>query len=112
MSMPRNSTIMLLLLALQAANVYAGEAAPPPPSLIGFQSVDSNHDGKVSLQEARAIADLSAEFRNLDTDQDSMLTPVEFGLWSRAADVRDALPSSPATGPGGSAGAQHMPDPR
>lgn len=110
MNIPRSWTVMLLV--LPAVAVHAGEAAPTAPALVGFQSVDANHDGKVSIQEAKTIADLSAEFRTLDTDQDSLLTPVEFGRWSRAADVRDALPSSPATGPSGSAGAQHMPDPR
>lgn len=102
----------ILLLALPGVGVNAAEVAPPAPALVGFQSVDTNHDGKVSIQEARPIADLSAEFGTLDTNQDNSLTPVEFGRWSRAAEVRDALPASPATGPSGSSGSQHMPDGR
>jgi hypothetical protein len=110
MNIPLSCTV--LLLAVPAAGLQAADAAPPAPALIGFQSVDANHDGKVSMQEAKAIADLSADFGTLDVDHDTMLTPVEFGRWSRAAEVRDALPRDPATGPSGSAGSQHMPDPR
>ena len=106
------SFTLLLGLGLLAPGVPAADAPPSAPALIGFQSVDANHDGKVSVQEAKSVADLSAEFLTLDVDQDSVLTPVEFGRWSRAASISDALPSSPATGPGGSAGAQHMPTSR
>jgi hypothetical protein len=111
MNISRSCTV-LLLLAAPALTLQAADAPPGPPALIGFQSVDANHDGKVSVQEAKSVADLSAEFLTLDADQDSLLTPLEYARWSRAADVSDALPSSPATGPGGSAGAQHMPEPR
>ena len=111
MNIYRSCTV-LLILAAPALSVPAADAPPSAPALIGFQSVDANHDGKVSAQEAKTVADLSADFLTLDTDQDTLLTPVEFGRWSRAANISDALPSSPATGPGGSAGAQHMPEPR
>jgi len=99
---------VVLLLALPALDLRSAEVAPPAPDLVVFQKVDMNHDGKVSMQEARVVADLSAEFGTLDANHDDALSPAEFGRWSRAAELRDAVPS-PATGPSGSNGSQHMP---
>lgn len=98
----------VLLLALPAVDLPSAESSQTPP-LVNFQTADVNHDGKVTVQEAIAIADLSADFGGLDTNHDDALTPVEFGRWDRAAEVRDAMPGSPATGPSGSNGSQHMP---
>lgn len=58
----------------------SAELTPAAAAPMIFQKVDANHDGKLSVQV------------------------------SRAAEVRDAHPGSPATGPGGSAGAQHVPE--
>jgi len=100
--------LVVLLLAVPALDLRSAEVAPPAPELVSFQKADLDHDGKISVQEARVIADLAAEFATLDANHDDVLTPAEFGRWARAAEVRDAVPS-PATGPSGSNGSQHMP---
>jgi Ca2+-binding EF-hand superfamily protein len=77
---------------------------------LAFSAVDANKDGKVSLLEARADPELYAEFAALDINQDGFLTPAEFSAWPRAAKTKDVTARDPTTGPGGSAGAQHMPE--
>jgi hypothetical protein len=77
---------------------------------ITFNTVDSNKDGKISLTEARVDPELYAEFSMLDVNQDGFLTPAEFAAWPRAAKSKDTAARDPTTGPGGSAGAQHMPE--
>jgi Ca2+-binding EF-hand superfamily protein len=77
---------------------------------IAFSAMDANKDGKVSLTEARADPELYAEFSMLDTNQDGFLTPAEFSAWPRAVKTSDIAARDPTTGPGGSAGAQHMPE--
>jgi len=44
---------VVLLLALPALDLRSAEVAPAAPDLVVFQKVDMNHDGKVSVQEAR-----------------------------------------------------------
>lgn len=107
-SMFRVSVSVLALLAAGAV------AAQPPGSVkrpLEFGSVDANKDGKLSPEEVRYIDDLNAAFGQLDVNRDAFLTPMEYGKFPRAAGVREAQPLSPATGPSGSGGAQHMPGP-
>ena len=75
---------------------------------IAFAAVDGNQDGMVSLQEARADADLYENFEMLDRNHDGFLTPAEFDAWPRAART-GASAHDPSTGPGASGGAQHVP---
>ena len=77
---------------------------------IAFAALDTNKDGKISPSEARADPDLYASFEMLDVNHDGFLSPHEFQAWPRAMKTKDAA-SDPATVPGGSAGAQHMPAP-
>ena len=77
---------------------------------IAFSTLDKNKDGKVSLVEARADPGLYAAFSMLDVNHDGFLTPAEFAAWPRA--LKTSVTRDPATAPGGSAGAQHMPQPR
>ena len=75
---------------------------------LAFSTLDTNKDGKISLQEARADPDLSMSFEMLDLNHDGFLTPAEFQAWPRA--MKTNTPArDPSTAPSGSAGAQHMP---
>jgi len=76
---------------------------------IAFSTLDTNKDGKISVSEARADPDLYASFDMLDLNHDGFLSPAEFQAWPRAAKATAASAPDPATVPGGSAGAQHMP---
>lgn len=77
---------------------------------VDFAEVDLNRDGSISKQEALQTADLQASFDILDVNRDEALSPTEFARWSRAGKVTPKVPEDPSTAPGGSAGAQHMPD--
>lgn len=76
---------------------------------VAFSALDSNKDGKLSLQEARADPDLELAFDKLDLNHDGFLTPMEFQAWPRALKAKNPAARDPTTVPGGSAGAQHMP---
>jgi Ca2+-binding EF-hand superfamily protein len=75
---------------------------------IAFSTLDANKDGRISPSEARADPDLYASFEMLDVNHDGFLSPQEFAAWPRALKTKDAT-HDPTTGPGGSAGSQHMP---
>ena len=78
------------------------------PKLIEFRTLDANHDGRISSEEAKANADLKANFDMLDRNHDGFLTPDEFASWSFASKAGQPK-IDPTTLPSGSAGAQHMP---
>ncbi|HEY4215193.1 MAG TPA: EF-hand domain-containing protein [Steroidobacteraceae bacterium] len=84
----------------------AAEAAKPELQLIDFNTLDQNHDGKLSQLEARREPELSIEFRMLDVNHDGYLSLEEFAAWPRAKKAR--IPE-PGTIPSGSSGAQHLP---
>jgi Ca2+-binding EF-hand superfamily protein len=97
----------LLLASLPGGRILAqGTHAELKP--IAFSTLDSNKDGKISPAEARADPDLYASFEMLDANHDGFLSPREFAAWPRALKTQDAT-HDPTTGPGGSAGSQHMP---
>ena len=100
-------SIVPIALALTIAGLVSiqAPAAGATPN-IDFADVDANKDGKVTPAEAENIDDLRASFDVLDANHDKVLTPAEFSHWSRAGKT---LPVDPSTGPGGSAGSQHMP---
>lgn len=56
----------------------AGTSAPT------FASLDTNHDGKISLNEASAHDQLFVAFKKLDTNRDGELTQAEFAAYSAA----------------------------
>lgn len=92
---------LLALSLLVAMPVYA--AAPAANSEFG--KLDRNSDGKITLAEAKTRAELEVRFEQLDRNHDGVLTPEEFGQNGQVTP-----PADPATVPGGSAGAQHMPN--
>ncbi len=96
-----------------APQANAPASNPPkqsPPQASDFRSLDKDSDGFVSLSEAEPAGALHDVFAALDRNQDGKLSAVEFATWSGADKTRTPTPASPATGPGGSGNAQHMPD--
>ena len=61
-----------LLAALAATSTLAADARP------GFESLDKNGDGKISLSEASNDDALFVAFKSLDTNKDGELTREEF----------------------------------
>lgn len=101
-------SLALVLIFVTACNLgFAQGHSELQP--VAFAALDTNHDGKISKKEALAAPDLSDAFDKLDLNHDGFLSPAEFQAWPRALKSKDAVPLDPSTGPGGSAGAQHMP---
>ncbi len=96
-----------LVLACAPCSALFAQAAHSELKAIAFSTLDTNKDGKLSRDEARADPELYADFDMLDTNHDGFLSPEEFHRWPRATPSTTA--HDPSTGPGGSAGAQHMP---
>ena len=105
-----NNSRALFALAVTFFAIGAVSADKPVP--VDFATLDANSDGTLSQLEVQFYDDLKQSFEALDVNADDKLGPSEFAKWAGAGKSRDALPLSPATGPGGSAGAQHMPAPR
>ena len=86
----------------------AGSAEGPKPELqlVDFNTLDQNHDGRVSQLEAEREPELSMQFRMLDVNHDGYLSLQEFEAWPRA---KKAKTPEPGTIPSGSSGAQHLP---
>jgi hypothetical protein len=108
--------IGLIAAAFVLVGVANAEAPPakvaktsPAKSTIDFTVLDANTDGSVSTAEVQFVDDLRADFDALDVNHDEKLSPSEYARWTRASNTQDAMPQSPATGPSGSNGAQHMP---
>lgn len=113
---PHALSVPALVLALAG---MAHAQAPVPPieksvpadaPKIDFASVDADANGRLSKEETRIVADLAAAFDRLDADRDSFISKQEYLRWDRAGKVEGPR-RDPATGPSGSAGAQHVPDP-
>lgn len=60
-----------------SGDVKAPMAAPQSASA-AFERADTNHDGKLSAQEARALPAIGNRFKQLDTDHDGALSREEF----------------------------------
>ncbi len=70
------------LLSAASASVLAqstpGTSFSPAPSASSFQSVDSNNDGKISLEEFKALGGSEQTFAKTDANQDMYLSKDEF----------------------------------
>lgn len=77
------------------------ESAPPPaaapapasPDKAGSSAItrlDTNRDGFVSREEAKASSDVSARFKQLDKNNDGKLSPEELAAASNPAPARDS----------------------
>jgi len=99
---------LLALGILSCVLSVAGRAQTARSELqpVDFYQVDSNHDGKLSEVEARSVPELHMEFDMLDVNHDGYLSVEEFAAWPRAKRMK---PRDPGTAPGGSSGAQHLP---
>jgi Ca2+-binding EF-hand superfamily protein len=104
-------SLTFLLLTCTTGEMLFAQAARSELKPIAFSTLDTNKDGKISLEEARADPGLYEDFAMLDVNHDGYLSPAEFQAWPRALKTQAAVPD-PATAPGGSAGAQHMPPPQ
>ncbi|HTC51396.1 MAG TPA: EF-hand domain-containing protein [Steroidobacteraceae bacterium] len=97
-----------LLMILAACDLGYAQGARPELKPVAFATLDTNHDGRISRQEALAAPDLYDAFDTLDVNHDGFLSPAEFQAWPRALKTTDPAKRDPGTVPGGSAGAQHM----
>src|ERR1700733_15256077 len=104
-------SLTFLLLTCTTGEMLFAQAARSELKPIAFSTLDTNKDGKISLEEARADPGLYEDFAMLDVNHDGFLSPTEFQAWPRALKTQAAVPD-PATSPSGSAGAQHMPPPK
>jgi len=53
-----------------------------------FQSLDTDHDGFISREDAKKIPDLIRVFERFDTDHDGRLSHVDFEAYENAVYVR------------------------
>lgn len=112
-------TITLLATMAAAGMLHAQEPAAKPaasaptkinePVKIDFAAVDKDANGQLTREEAVAVTELDTAFESLDANSDKSITPVEFAKWPLAGKAA-AIPRDATTAPGGSAGAQHMPN--
>jgi hypothetical protein len=103
--MPFAAAYILLAGAALAQN------APPPATesaKVDFSTLDKDVSSYLTKDEAMVIADLESVFDTLDSDHDGKISSAEFTRWSRAG-KSTPLPRDPTTAPSGSAGSQHMP---
>lgn len=84
------------------ASAAAGGTAPkvPPTPKDGFNSLDLDKDGKLSLAEAAGYADIVTRFDRADRNRDGKLTQTEFDRLAKlppasAAKPKGKKPSKP-----------------
>lgn len=101
----------LMALAIAAAFGAPGTAwsAKAPPNIPAeqterdaaaestFRSLDTNHNGYVSREEAMSSADLNRRFNELDKDRDGRLSPQELTGWRRPSTTGSTGSSSKRT---------------
>ncbi len=99
----------LVGIAAASMSIAAEQPISTESVKIDFVTLDKDSSGSLSKEEVKAVSDLTGQFDTLDADHDRALSRSEFTRWNRA-NAGKAEPRDPTTVPGGSAGAQHMPE--
>lgn len=78
-----NRIVVMLATVLFAANVASAEmplpgAEPLVTGTEGFEALDTDESGTVSLEEAEALESLHAAFADYDADENGVLDPSEY----------------------------------
>ena len=68
------NTIRSYRYAIGALLDFVIKTRSTPLSKITFDMLDSNHDGRISREEATALPQLAAAFKLLDTNHDGFIT--------------------------------------
>ncbi|HWL62536.1 MAG TPA: hypothetical protein VNQ32_07055 [Steroidobacteraceae bacterium] len=107
----KSITCAVSLLAIAATSVaMADEQVTSTEAVkIDFRTLDQDANGNLSREEVKGVTELTGQFDTLDADHDRALSRPEFQRWHRANTSAEE-PRDPTTAPGGSAGAQHMPE--
>lgn len=108
---PTDTCPICLLLGITMTGVAIGSEEPTSTQAvkIDFVTVDKDSSGSLSRDEVKAVTGLTEQFDTLDADHDRALSRAEFLRWERA-NTSGEQSRDPTTVPGGSAGAQHMPE--
>jgi hypothetical protein len=75
------------------ASPMASGAKPPHTQ---FKSLDADKDGRISKDEIKANADLSASFTGLDSDHDGYLSENEYAKWKASPNTMAPANGKPA----------------
>jgi Ca2+-binding EF-hand superfamily protein len=70
--MMKKLTLTALALMTVSGFAWAGSGK------VSFQDLDTNHDGQISLEEAKKAPDIAKKFVKADTNQDGKLDEAEF----------------------------------
>jgi hypothetical protein len=74
--------------ATSATNTMNSDTSMSATAQTKFDSIDSDHDGSVSKQEAMASNSLNAEFTRLDANKDNKLSLAEFMSAKNLASIK------------------------
>lgn len=78
--------------ALLAAGTLAQAQAPGEPASV-FDTIDADHSGSISIEEAKVSSVLSQNFAAADTDGDNVLTRQEFDASFTTAQPQPTQPA-------------------